>query len=356
MLKAHSMVPSRYRRSAFTLVELLVVITIIGILVSLLLPAVQSVRESARVAQCKNNLHQLGMGGVHHVEHHGFYPSSGWGFKWTGDPDMGFGHQQPGGWAYNLLPYIEQETIYNIGKGLPGPEPGGTKYNALAEQKAHPMSVFHCPSRRRAIGYPAAETSYNAAQPAKLAKTDYAINGGSGHEFLGGGPNIGCLSTYPNCSWPISDETISAGFNGISSVRTEIRSAHVRDGASNTIMVAEKYLNPNYYSDGTSCVDNNSVFQGNDWDTNRWFPGVDGAGNPTNLDRAPMQDTPGFENCTKRMGSAHVGQFFAVYCDGVGARRQLLGGPEGLLLHGKPQRRRHRQLNCSVGAARQASD
>ncbi|MCA9270167.1 MAG: DUF1559 domain-containing protein, partial [Planctomycetales bacterium] len=160
---------SRRTSSAFTLVELLVVITIIGILVSLLLPAVQSAREAARVAQCKNNLKQLGLGGVTHVSLHGFYPSSGWGFKWTGDPDMGFGHSQPGGWAYNLLPYIEQENIYNIGKGLAGPEPGGAKYNALAEQKAHPMAIFHCPSRRRAIGYPPSETSFNAAQPSQLA-------------------------------------------------------------------------------------------------------------------------------------------------------------------------------------------
>ena len=307
-------------RTAFTLVELLVVITIIGILVSLLLPAVQGAREAARVAQCKNNLKQLGMGGVHHVENQGYYPSSGWGFKWTGDPDMGFGHQQPGGWAFNLLPYIELGNIHDIGKGLPGPEPGGTKYNALAEQKAQPMSIFHCPSRRRAIGYPASETSYNAAQPAKLAKTDYAANGGTLSSLLGGGPSISCINTYPNCSWgSYTSAYIGANFDGISSVQTEVRQAHVRDGASNTIMIAEKYLNPSYYSDGTACVDNNSVFQGNDWDTNRWFPSVDGSGNvpaASAAARRPMQDTPGFENCTERMGSAHVSQFFAVFCDG----------------------------------------
>lgn len=304
------------QRRAFTLVELLVVIAIIGILVSLLLPAVQSAREAARTAQCKNNLKQLGLGGLNHLQKHGFYPSSGWGFKWTGDPNMGFGHQQPGGWAFNLLPYIEQENIYNIGKGLPGPEPGGQRYNALAEQKAKPMSIFHCPSRRRAIGYPPSETSYNAAQPATLAKTDFAINGGSAGSFLGGGPDISCINNYPNCSWSPTDAEIEAGFNGISNVRTEIKQAHVRDGTTNTIFIAEKYLNPNYYETGDACVDNNSVFQGNDWDTNRWFPDVSGGNVVNGAARGPMRDTPGFENCTERMGSAHASQLHAVYCDG----------------------------------------
>ena len=74
----------------FTLVELLVVITIIGILVSLLLPAVQSAREAARMAQCQNNMKQLGLGAKSHATIHGHYPSSGWGYLWIGDPNRGY--------------------------------------------------------------------------------------------------------------------------------------------------------------------------------------------------------------------------------------------------------------------------
>jgi len=74
-------------RPGFTLVELLVVVTIIGILIALLMPAVQGARESARRAKCANNLKQLGLGCLAHHEKYGFYPSGGWGHKWVGDPD-----------------------------------------------------------------------------------------------------------------------------------------------------------------------------------------------------------------------------------------------------------------------------
>lgn len=100
-----------------TLFELLVVVAIIAVVVALLLPAVQSVRESARRVQCGNNLKQLGAGALQHEAAHGYYLSGGWGCYWGGDPDRGFGPEQPGGWISNVLPFNEQQPLWQIGAG-----------------------------------------------------------------------------------------------------------------------------------------------------------------------------------------------------------------------------------------------
>ncbi len=103
----------------FTLVELLVVITIIGILIALLLPAVQAAREAARQAQCSNNLKQLALACLQSEQANRQIPSDGWGDWWTGDADLGSGRPQPGGWVYQVLPYVEQQALHDLGTGLP---------------------------------------------------------------------------------------------------------------------------------------------------------------------------------------------------------------------------------------------
>ena len=135
---------------AFTLVELLVVITIIGILIALLLPAVQAAREAARRLQCTNNLKQLSLGCLNHENATGRFPTGGWGFAWTGDADRGNDWRQPAGWIYNVLPYIEQQSLHDMGIGLST----GPKYATHLVRYSVPLGTLHCPSRRPAIAYP----------------------------------------------------------------------------------------------------------------------------------------------------------------------------------------------------------
>src|SRR5262252_496450 len=117
------------QRRAFTLVELLVVIAIIGLLIALLLPAVQAAREAARRSQCRNNLKQLGLAAQNHLNAQKAFPSGGWGWHWVGDPDRGYGLNQPGGWTYSLLSFVEGTNIRNLGKGLPYGTGAGKKYD-----------------------------------------------------------------------------------------------------------------------------------------------------------------------------------------------------------------------------------
>ena len=235
-LPSRSLPPSRH---GFTLVELLVVIAIIGILVSLLLPAVQSAREAARSAQCKNNLKQLGLGATQHLTMHGFWPSGGWGHKWVGDADMGFGISQPGGWMYDVLPFIEQPAIHELGKGGTPAE----KALAAEELQTTPLSMFYCPSRRRPKLYPFRPDVVSTNRPYNpgaggvqvvptpmIAKSCYCMNGGVSWPGYHAGPStIAGAATH---TWPdIANST------GLEFWRSQFTRASVKDGVSNTYLI-----------------------------------------------------------------------------------------------------------------------
>jgi prepilin-type processing-associated H-X9-DG protein len=300
------------------LVELLVVITIIGVLIALLLPAVQAAREAARQMQCGNNLRQLGLAALQHESRQGFFPTGGWGWHWVGDPDRGFDQNQTGGWIYNILPFIEQEPVYLLPRD-------GDRNSITAQQRtgaemmvAAALTVTICPSRRQAVALPrwagSGENHWNYNLGTLRGKTDYAANcGDQGINYNPyGNPSslaAGDSSTYqwlPQPGYPLP--------TGVSYERSKVTVADIADGTTNTLLVGEKYLDPDHYTDGQDprCSDCESMYSGYNDDQFRVTGHVDATGN---LPYPPMQDTPGYPEIL-RFGSAHSNGCNFVFCDG----------------------------------------
>lgn len=309
------------------MVELLVVIAIIGILVALLLPAVQAAREAARRTQCQNHLKQIALAFLNYESANRELPTGGWGYFWTGDPDMGTGARQPGGWGFSVLPYIEESNVFVVGAGLSGVD----KRNALAKQVTQPIPSFYCPSRRAASLSYGPGFSYNSANPPDnmVAKTDYAANGGTnspaeGRPNWSEGPPSSCLNSYPDCSWgTYSDENIRQYFNGPVRPRLPVSLRQITDGASKTLLLGEKYLYVQHYGEQSVevCVDNNSIFQGYDWDVIRWANAKQDTSVSwrTDITYEPQNDVTEPTNsagCATNFGSAHATVFQVAFCDG----------------------------------------
>src|SRR5690349_17246307 len=146
--------PGKLRiHEGFTLVELLVVIAIIGILVALLLPAVQAAREAARRNQCVNNLKQLSLGALNHESTHKQFPSTGLGNSWVGDPNYGYGRKQPGGVFFNVLPFIEEQQLHDMGMGVGANGSDATRKALFAQRDQTVIKTMVCPSRRNGGPY-----------------------------------------------------------------------------------------------------------------------------------------------------------------------------------------------------------
>ncbi|GBD35189.1 Type II secretion system protein G [bacterium HR36] len=245
------------RSRAFTLIELLVVIAIIGLLMALLLPAIQRVREASNRMRCGNNLSQMAMAAHNYHNDYNLFPSAGVGW---GNPRIltnGSPAQAPfqaWGFGYQLLPYLEFDNLFRL---PPGQEPTiiGT-----------PIPVYYCPSRRRpfvrtGIGpwmnhFQWQESTTGVMGPTvsggqNVAAMDYVLamaEPRTGQAIAPTDPTA-LTSTYspPYNQWTASGIIVRSGYGYNTNIICSLDGG-VPDGTSNTVMFAEKFMRPNEYT------------------------------------------------------------------------------------------------------------
>lgn len=250
-------------------------IAIIAVLIGLLLPAVQKVREASARMSCANNLKQIGLAFQNHHDQLGFLPHGGehWSFApdydGSGNPISGTG--QRAGWGFQILPFIEQDNLW---KG----SPGTTVVQKQTAVISTPVKQFFCPSRRAPAALQATDSWYGPGGTYPHAPTDYA----------------GCVGTNNNGAVVYNPGT----------ARNMINLVQISDGTSNTILVGEKALDLTYLGQYQS-DDNEGYTSGWDHDVIR------------QTDRAAWPDQRrNISHGDLRFGGPHGSGFVAVLCDG----------------------------------------
>ncbi len=321
---------SVYRRG-FTLIELLVVIAIIAVLIGLLLPAVQKVREAASRLQCANHLKQIGLAFHNYESTYGAFPAGGQ----DGDPQAittngapnpaGYDYDEaPGqyegstccraatrrGWNHwaRILPFIEQDNVYKLGRDDPPYWPNRANNGGEDDVARQLVKIYYCPSRR-------APTAYGTAS---FARCDYAGNAGFFQGEVHEG--FGDIPAPPLGLTPRRNERTSQNFGNFGGRKGFIvwpgRGAKRTigdfvDGTSNTIAAAEKHLPPSRH--GTDGGDNER------WNNSGWDEDNIRYHFPPQADTDPraLVTTPSGGTVWRRyFGSSHTGGMNAVFADG----------------------------------------
>ncbi|MCC9607968.1 DUF1559 domain-containing protein [Blastopirellula sp. JC732] len=216
-------------RRGFTLVELLVVIAIIGVLIALLLPAVQQAREAARRMQCRNNLKQMGLALHNYHDIHGSFPA---GYYRHNDDSSVSAFNGPGwGWGAMILPQIEENNRFD---GLsPNTRPASDDASILTYSQS-PISAYRCPST------PGGDL--NESLPSSSTVPAHGLSTYKG-VFGDRNTQASYSSTLPNCSY-YAGSCVDGG-NGVFSPNSKVRFRDITDGTTNTVMVGEVPYGPN---------------------------------------------------------------------------------------------------------------
>jgi hypothetical protein len=283
-------------------VELLVVIAIIGVLVALLLPAVQAARESARRSQCSNHLKQLGLGAQNFHDIYGVLPSNRLANNSAG-PNVAWVT-----WAVIMLPYIEQQTYFQ-------------QWDITRSYQSHPESVtkravpiYFCPSRRRPTERFSQE---NADGGPSGGLSDYAACAGNGTQDgvnANGVINANANGAMICARWELdSTQTRIVDWKGV------VRLAIITDGTSNTFLIGEKHVRW-LNAAGTArfvwgTADDRSVYTEHNHNNFRRMAGIGSDGQHYTIARfVESQSVQATDN--RKFGSRHPGVCQFVLCDG----------------------------------------
>jgi prepilin-type N-terminal cleavage/methylation domain-containing protein/prepilin-type processing-associated H-X9-DG protein len=309
---------------AFTLIELLVVIAIIAILIGLLVPAVQKVREAAARTQCANNLKQMALAVHNHHDTYRSMPTAGDPFWYNFNRTLNgtvpcTGAQQSWGWMYQILPFMEQDPLWKYYE--PDTNPNDAKFQGDYFILANIPVEFNCPSRR--VRHLSTDPYPWNGQPVQICSTDYAANGGT--YSLGWDPqtdgtnNTGVFNGVIHALDPTNTYVTPTVVTG-----APMSFSAITDGLSQTLMLGEKAVNKATFMSPTDADwgDDEGYAIGLAWDNIRYGRTTDAFGGPNN----PVQDqtapvalygdpaSPAWPNW--HWGAAHQTGFNAAFCDG----------------------------------------